>query len=63
MPTSTHTALRTALGVVVFVTAGVGLVVPSISAAEQADTPTPVTFMKDIAPILQRSCQNCHQPN
>ena len=63
MPTSTHTALRTALGVVVFVTAGVGLVVPSISAAEQADTPAPVTFMKDIAPILQRSCQNCHQPN
>jgi hypothetical protein len=22
-----------------------------------------VTFSKDIAPILQRSCQNCHQPN
>src|SRR5258706_14936133 len=21
------------------------------------------TFSKDIAPILQRSCQNCHQPN
>src|SRR5215468_6021876 len=25
--------------------------------------PGPVTFSKDIAPILQRSCQNCHQPN
>jgi hypothetical protein len=24
---------------------------------------TPVTFSKDIAPILQRSCQNCHQPD
>ena len=23
----------------------------------------PVTFTKDIAPILQRSCQNCHRPN
>jgi len=23
---------------------------------------TPVTFTKDIAPILQRSCQNCHGP-
>src|SRR5258708_17001857 len=23
----------------------------------------PVTFSKDIAPILQRSCQNCHQPD
>ena len=22
-----------------------------------------VTFSKDIAPILQRSCQNCHQPD
>ncbi len=22
-----------------------------------------VTFSRDIAPILQRSCQNCHQPN
>src|SRR5712691_733039 len=23
----------------------------------------PVTFTKDVAPILQRSCQNCHRPN
>src|SRR4051794_23954410 len=23
----------------------------------------PVTFTKDIVPILQRSCQNCHRPN
>ena len=22
-----------------------------------------VTFSKDIAPILQRSCQNCHRPD
>ncbi|MBZ5601173.1 MAG: heme-binding domain-containing protein [Acidobacteriia bacterium] len=27
------------------------------------DVPQDVTFSKDIAPILQRSCQNCHQPN
>ena len=25
--------------------------------------PTSVTFSKDIAPILQRSCQNCHNPD
>src|SRR5678816_1781430 len=25
--------------------------------------PAAVTFSKDIAPILQRSCQNCHRPN
>ena len=31
--------------------------------AENLPTVTgPVTFSKDIAPILQRSCQNCHQP-
>ena len=24
---------------------------------------TPVTFTKDVAPILQRSCQNCHRPD
>ena len=23
----------------------------------------PVTFSKDVAPILQRACQNCHRPN
>jgi hypothetical protein len=25
--------------------------------------PAQVTFTKDVAPILQRSCQNCHRPN
>ena len=29
-----------------------------------ADTPArPVTFSKDVAPILQANCQECHQPN
>src|SRR5262245_25464167 len=31
-------------------------------AAQQAGA-TDVTFTKDIAPILQRSCQNCHRPD
>src|SRR5262245_5509934 len=31
--------------------------------AAPADTPAAVTFTKDIAPILQRSCQNCHRPD
>jgi mono/diheme cytochrome c family protein len=32
--------------------------------AGQAPAPAPrVTFTKDIAPILQRSCQNCHRPD
>jgi hypothetical protein len=37
----------------------------SLRAAGQAGSaaaPEPVTFTKDIAPILQRSCQNCHRP-
>ncbi len=29
----------------------------------QEDAPSEVTFSRDIAPILQRSCQQCHRPN
>jgi mono/diheme cytochrome c family protein len=32
-------------------------------AAEQAPAAAGVTFTKDIAPIFQRSCQQCHQPD
>jgi hypothetical protein len=28
-----------------------------------ADTPKQVTFSKDVAPIFQAKCQECHQPN
>jgi mono/diheme cytochrome c family protein len=35
------------------------LLVPGLAAAQQT---TDVTFHKDIEPILQRSCQNCHRP-
>src|SRR5688500_11746137 len=39
-----------------------GFVTPrSVTAQQPAPTPE-VTFTKDIAPILQRSCQNCHRP-
>ncbi len=31
--------------------------------AMAADAPKAVTFSKDVAPILQAKCQNCHQPN
>jgi hypothetical protein len=33
------------------------------SATADKSAPTPVTFTKDVAPILQRSCQNCHRPD
>ena len=36
----------------------------TLNAQQQAPTAAApeVTFTKDIAPILQRSCQNCHRP-
>ncbi|MGE0863116.1 MAG: hypothetical protein AB7P34_04370 [Vicinamibacterales bacterium] len=39
-----------------------GMVSPLAATAEQAAAAPEVTFNKDIAPILQRSCQNCHRP-
>ena len=35
---------------------------PTLAAAQPADADATVTFTKDIAPILQRSCQACHRP-
>jgi hypothetical protein len=42
-----------------------GWIVAAVGAAGLAQaqtTPNQVTFTKDIAPILQRACQNCHRP-
>jgi hypothetical protein len=44
----------------VFVSALAALLALPVTAAAQA--PAQVTFAKDIAPILQRSCQSCHRP-
>ena len=41
--------------------AAVGSATLNAQQAPAAATPE-VTFTKDIAPILQRSCQNCHRP-
>src|SRR5688572_6312092 len=38
-------------------------VATAIPFSAQAQTKDAVTFSKDIAPILQRSCQQCHRPN
>ena len=38
----------------------VGTVLPAGAAEKDA---RPVTFTRDIAPILQRSCQSCHRPD
>jgi len=52
------------IGTVLFGAAIAGVVAPLAAKAEQQAAPaTPeVTFTRDIAPILQRSCQNCHRP-
>ena len=39
---------------------GVAMIVTALSVGAQTDD---VTFTKDIAPILQRSCQSCHRPD
>ena len=45
------------------VVAAVAVTVPFGLSAQQPGAPSDVTFTKDIAPILQRSCQNCHRPD
>src|SRR4051812_13221376 len=35
---------------------------PAVPVTSQAADPPP-TYSKDVAPILQRACQNCHRPN
>jgi hypothetical protein len=55
-----HSNWRRAGRMVSFVLAAVGLAAPSaLAAGPQGE----VTFTKDIAPILQRSCQRCHRPD
>src|SRR5437773_10172167 len=39
------------------------VVVAAAPAQMQTAVDRPVTFTKDIAPILQRSCQQCHRPD
>jgi hypothetical protein len=53
-----------ALGVLIV--AGTAVSVTSgeqIAATGQTANPSQATFTKDVAPILQRSCQNCHRPD
>ena len=41
---------------------GVGLLTLSLVPHAQSPTARQVTFTKDVAPIVQKSCQNCHRP-
>ena len=48
---------------ILLVPSAVLMVAAAVPAAAQAPADRPVTFSKDIAPILQRSCQQCHRPD
>jgi hypothetical protein len=47
----------------VLVAAGLGLLTAAPDAAARQNGDETVTFTKDVAPILQRSCQSCHRPS
>ena len=49
------------IGMVLLLPAVVGRFAPFTLRAEPAGAPGEVTFTKDVAPILQRSCENCHR--
>jgi hypothetical protein len=52
------------VGIAVAFAFAIGLTVNSRVVAQAKPAAAPdVTFTKDIAPILQRSCQNCHRPD
>lgn len=50
------------LGSAFLVAAVVGLLGPVAASQQASDASNAVTFTRDIAPILQRSCQSCHRP-
>src|SRR3954452_23499311 len=51
------------LGTAVIGALAAGEVSPYVLRAAPVVVPDEVTYTKDIAPILQRSCENCHRPN
>jgi mono/diheme cytochrome c family protein len=55
---------KVTVGVAWFLAGVVGVVAPPVARAQQAAAGAgEVTFSRDVAPILQRSCQNCHRPD
>ena len=53
--------VRFSLRIGVVVSISLFVAVPLSVRAQQAPAPSGVTFTKDVAPILQRSCENCHR--
>jgi hypothetical protein len=61
MTVARNNGWRFLLGAALVVTGVVGIVVPRSLTAQSSDAVGDVTYTKDIAPILQRSCENCHR--
>lgn len=53
---------RNASSIVLGVLVTAVVAVPSAVAQQSSQARTQVTFAKDVAPIFQRACQNCHRP-
>ncbi|MGQ0733346.1 MAG: c-type cytochrome [Acidobacteriota bacterium] len=51
------------IGLATLATASLGVLMPAAPAAQAGAAGAEVTFTKHIAPILQRSCQDCHRPD
>src|SRR5438128_12434084 len=51
------------LRITVLVAAVVGFLTPVAANRQSTEASHDVTFTRDIAPILQRSCQQCHRPD
>jgi mono/diheme cytochrome c family protein len=49
--------------VLLLITATVGVAASGTVLSQSAPPKDEVTFTRDIAPILQRSCQSCHRPD
>src|ERR1700694_2282554 len=56
-------ALLGLIAVLGFVAASTAVPSAQVAAGPAAASVRPVTFTKDIAPILQEHCQNCHRPD
>src|SRR5438552_9480089 len=63
MNTIGHRSGNAFTGISAVALAAVGVLSSLALVTGQTPAPRQVTFTKDVAPILQRTCQNCHRPN
>jgi hypothetical protein len=62
MGTTWRPRVTTAAAILTTITVGVTMTRTAVLAQNSTPAAGQVTFTKDVAPIFQRSCQNCHRP-